>query len=266
LESGRAVTQQTRGFDVASDRTYPLRTKEDEVDYRYMPDPDLPPLRIDEARIERVRAAMPESLDALHEQLLDMHELTLYDAQVLVGAPAALMFFERTLAECAATNADSAAVSPQLVARWVTGELVGQMARRDLSFGDEHRAPPIEPSQLASLLVALVGRKLTPPIAKRVLSVMLDGSSSSSPAPSMALDIAHRRQWLPLLDAEGSDADAKLREMCARIVDAHPDSANEYRAGRHRNMKFFVGQVMKETRGRADPHRTHALFEQLLKE
>jgi aspartyl-tRNA(Asn)/glutamyl-tRNA(Gln) amidotransferase subunit B len=225
LEAGETLTQDTRGWNEDRGTTYVMRSKEDSHDYRYFPEPDLPPLRVDASWLATIRAALPELPAARRARYERDLGLSPYDAAVIVGEPRAAELFEATRA--AAPDADGKAI-----ANWVTGAFLGLLKT------DADAAVRVSPSELADL-VARIGRgELSGTNAKEVFAAHgVDGSSVASIVERLGL-----RQI--------SDSSA-LGPIVDEVIAANPKAVEDYRAGKP-VLGFFVGQVMKATRGQAN--------------
>jgi aspartyl-tRNA(Asn)/glutamyl-tRNA(Gln) amidotransferase subunit B len=225
LDAGEAIVQETRGWDDTRSATYVMRIKESSDDYRYFPEPDLPPLHIDAAWLDDIRAALPELPAARRARYRDSFGLNAYDAAVMVADPDAARLFEATL------EADPGIDSKQ-VANWITGEYLRL----------RNAAPDpvaVDPSDLAHL-VRQVG----------------DGSISRGNAKEvLELHVATGEPAAALIEARGfrqiSDTGA-LSKVVDEILAANPQAVADYRAGKDQAVGFLVGQVMKATRGQAN--------------
>jgi aspartyl-tRNA(Asn)/glutamyl-tRNA(Gln) amidotransferase subunit B len=234
LDGGGRVQQATLAYDPATGRTRVLRLKENADDYRYFPDPDLVPLRIDAERIERVRAELPELADARRARLAAQHGVSEADAAALTESRALADFFEAAVAAGAPARA---------VANWM---------RRDLREALREQEREIEACALA-------------PAAFAALVALVEAGRVSAQSA---------RGLLPELVARGGDPEALVRErglesvsdasVLEAVVDevlaAHAEDAARYRAGQHKVLDFLMGRVMKQTRGRADPAAVRAIL------
>jgi aspartyl-tRNA(Asn)/glutamyl-tRNA(Gln) amidotransferase subunit B len=225
IEAGGAVEQETRLFDSAKGETRPMRTKEEAHDYRYFPDPDLLPLVLEDSFIEELRAQLPELPDAKKARFVEQYGLSAYDAEVLVAERASADYFE-----AAAKGRDA-----KLVANWVITELFGALNRT----GREIALSPITPERLGRLIDLIEDGTISGRIAKDVFSDML--ASGDDPA-----EIVERRGLRQI-----SDADA-LERIVFEIITANPDQVESYRKN-PKALGWFVGQVMKATKGQANP-------------
>jgi len=227
LEDGDAIRQATVHFDPTSGRVTTLRSKEEAHDYRYFPEPDLVPIEIDEEHIEDVRASLPELPAARRVRLAETYGLSAYDAGVLSANRALGDYFERV----AASTGDG-----KLSANWVMGDLSAHLN----ATGSTVEGSAVGPERLAGLLGLLADGTLSGKLAKEVFQIMVETGMDA------AAIIAERGM------GQISDT-GELDAMIAAIIEANPGPAEEFRQGRHRVLGFFVGQVMKQTRGQANP-------------
>lgn len=235
LEDGRAVHQASVLFDPESGETRMMRSKEEVHDYRYFPDPDLLPVKLDAAWIEEIRAALPELPQQKQARYQAEWGLSAYDAATLTASRAMAEYFEATVA--------AAGVAPKLVANWVMGEVCAALNKAGI--GIEHC--PISPAQLAGLMRRIADGTLSSKLAKAVFAAMWAGEGEAD----------------AIIAARGLKQMSDVEEL-ARIVDeviaANPKSVAQYRAGKDKALNALVGQVMKATRGRANPQQVNELI------
>ena len=227
IEDGGKVVQETRLWDTSSGRTHSMRSKEEAHDYRYFPEPDLPPLLVDEARIERVRSTMPELPEARSRRFVAEYAIPPYDAGVLTQSAALADYFEATA---------QAAKNPKAASNWIMGELLRTLKERSQEIGDV----PIPPAALAGLIALVDKGTISSSIGKGVFAKMYDSGRSA--------DEIVREEGL----AQNSDADA-LSEIVAQVITLNAETARQYRAGKKQTFGFLVGQVMKASGGKANP-------------
>jgi aspartyl-tRNA(Asn)/glutamyl-tRNA(Gln) amidotransferase subunit B len=238
IEGGGRVMQETRLFNVDTGETVGMRSKEHAHDYRYFPEPDLAPLQVSEAWLNRIRATMPELPRARRERFIESYGLRPYDAEVLTATRALSDYFE----EVAQATSD-----PRAAANWVMGDLAGALKEA----GKEITESPVSAVNLARL-VALIGQgKISGKLAKEIFPKMFE----TGEAPE------------PILEREGltqiSDA-GELGKIIDEIIAANPKQVEQYRAGKTAVLGFFVGQVMKVSRGQADPAAVNKLLREKL--
>ncbi len=231
LDAGEALVQETRGWDDVRNETYRMRVKEYSDDYRYFPEPDLPPLRADAAWLEAIRATLPELPSARRTRYVGDLGLSPYDAGVIVGDPAAGALFEEALA-AAASQPERARPAPKALANWVTGEFL-RIARQR---GDGGRASGAELARL----VAMVGDgRISGTNGKEVLARHVE---TGEPVERIVEQLGF---------TQISDTGALAAAVDA-VLAANPGAAADYRAGKQQVVGFLVGQVMKATRGQAN--------------
>ncbi|MEO8959090.1 MAG: Asp-tRNA(Asn)/Glu-tRNA(Gln) amidotransferase subunit GatB [Rudaea sp.] len=235
LENGESIMQQTRLYDAAAHRTLPMRSKEDADDYRYFPDPDLPPLTVSDADIEAIRTSMPELPDARRRRYLDVLGLPDDDASQLCVDRAGADYFEILLAALPGEQ--------KLCANWVLGDLAAALNAATLPI-KQTRVPA---QALAQLLARILDGTLSGKIAKDVFAAMWAGDGDADA-------IIEKRGLRQISDsaALGAIVDAVIAEFPAQCAD--------YRAGNAKLLQFFVGQIMKRTQGQANPQQLNALL------
>jgi aspartyl-tRNA(Asn)/glutamyl-tRNA(Gln) amidotransferase subunit B len=212
-----------------------MRSKEDAQDYRYFPDPDLLPLVIDEAWIDRVRAEMPALPEAQRARLVEVHGLSLQDAQALTASRATVDYFDAMLAALPG--------EAKLCANWLMGELSARLNREQIDLA---RAP-IGAAQLAALLKRITDGTLSGKMAKDVFDAMWNGEGTADAV------IAARGL------AQISDTGA-IAAIVDEVIAANPKSVEEFRAGKEKAFNALVGQVMKASKGTANPQQVNDLL------
>jgi aspartyl-tRNA(Asn)/glutamyl-tRNA(Gln) amidotransferase subunit B len=249
LKRGGTLAQETRRWDDVAGITESMRVKEHAHDYRYFPEPDLPPLTPERGWIEEIALGLPELPDARVARFVDDLGLDPRDAAVLAGDRAVADYFEAAVRECTAFTASHGRVSARTVANWITGELFRLMNARGLAI-DELK---VTPGALAELLTTVDAGQISPNSGKRVLEVMFD---TGRRAPDIVQEMGL---------AQVSDAGA-LSAVVADVVARYPDEVAKYRAGGEKVMAWFMGQVMRETRGKGNPAVVRELLEKALRE
>ncbi len=239
LDAGERLVQETRGWDDTRGETYAMRLKEESEDYRYFPEPDLPPLRTDAAMIDAIRERMPELPAARRARYSDALGLSAYDASVLASDQGATALFEGVLA------ADPA-LPAKRVANWVTGEYL-RLANSDAGGGS------VSAAELAWLIGRVEAGELSGANAKQVLERHF---STGEPAAAIVADLGLRQI---------SDAGALAAAVDA-VIAANASAVTDFRAGKEQALKFLTGQVMKETRGQANAAVVQQLLEQRLRQ
>ena len=235
LEDGGTVVQETRLYDSDKDETRSMRSKEEANDYRYFPDPDLLPVEISEEYIDAVRAELPELPAAKEQRFVDEYGLKKDDAAILTISRQVADFFE---AAAGATDATA-----QLVANWVVGDLSGALNKDGLEIGDSK----VSAEDLAGLLTRIEDNTISGKIAKQVFEAMWNGEGSAD-------EIIEARGLKQITDTSAIEA------VVDKVIEANPGQVAEYRAGKDKLIGFFVGQVMKETKGQANPGQVNQIL------
>ncbi len=238
LLEGGAVTQETRLYDPGKDRTFPMRGKEEAHDYRYFPDPDLLPLLIDEEWIERVRRSLPELPEARRGRFVQQFGLPAYDAGVLTADRELADYFEACL---------KLFPQPKPVSNWIMGPLLGLLNAAGLGIDRS----PIPPGELAALLGLIESGAISAKIAKTVFDEMA--------ASGKAARVIVAEKGL----AQISDTDT-IEKVIREVLAANPKEVEAFRQGKTKLVGFFVGEVMKATRGQANPKAVNDLLKKTL--
>jgi aspartyl-tRNA(Asn)/glutamyl-tRNA(Gln) amidotransferase subunit B len=238
IEDGQAIRQATVLFDPDSGETRMMRTKEDAHDYRYFPDPDLPPLIIHPEWIAEVRAAMPELPGALAERLRAKDGLAVYDAAMMTASRAMADYYQAAAAACG---------QPKLVANWLMGEVSKRLNSQDLDI----TTSPVSAAQLGQLIARIADGTISNNAARQVFDALwTTGGSVDALIDSLGL-----RQM--------SDSSA-LEAIIAEVLAANQKSVDEFRAGKDKAFNALVGQVMKASKGKANPTQVNELLKRAL--
>jgi aspartyl-tRNA(Asn)/glutamyl-tRNA(Gln) amidotransferase subunit B len=240
LEDGGEVVQETRLYDSGKDETRSMRSKEEANDYRYFPDPDLLPVEISREFIDSVRETLPELPDDKRHRFVDDYGIKQDDAAILVINKATADYFE-----AASASADAPA---QVVANWVIGDLSGALNKEGL----EIEACRIPAQDLAGLINRIHDNTISGKIAKEVFEAMWAGEGTAD-------EVIEARGLKQITDSSAIEA------IVDKVIEANPGQAAEYRAGKEKLIGFFVGQVMKETGGKANPGQVNAILRTKLK-
>ena len=238
LLDGKRIVQETRLWDSIKKNTYSMRSKEEAHDYRYFPDPDLPVVRISADFVEQIRSQLPELPEAKKQRFMESFGLSTYDAEVLVADKQVAEYFE----EVVAAKAD-----PKLVCNWISGELMRIMNENKADI----RNVGIPAGSLASLIQFLQEGSISGKIAKTVFEEMVQSGKD----PATIIEVRGLKQ----VSDEGA-----LRGLLETLLNNNPKQVEQYRAGKTQIKGFFVGQVMKETKGQANPQIVNQLLEELL--
>ncbi len=240
IEDGGQVVQETRLYDSDKDETRSMRSKEEANDYRYFPDPDLLPVEISDEFIEAVRKTMPELPAAKQTRFVDEYGLKVDDAGILTSSRPLADYFELV-----AAASDSTA---QLAANWVIGDLAGALNRDGLDIGDSK----ISAAELAGLVNRIHDNTISGKIAKQVFEAMWDGQGS-------AAEIIEAKGLTQITD------NSALEFVVDKVIAENPGQVAEYRAGKDKLIGFFVGKVMQETKGQANPGQVNQILIDKLK-
>ena len=234
VESGGKVIQETRLYDPDSGETHGMRSKEHAHDYRYFPEPDLVPLRISEASLAAIRSTMPELPESRRARFTAEHGLSEYDAGVLTASRSIAEYYEKV----ASVSGD-----PKAAANWVAGDLMGLLN----AAGKEIAESPVSAESLGELLVMIAKGEISGKMAKDILPKMFASGQSAS----------------AIVEREGlrqiSDTGA-LEKIVTEVIAGNPKQVEQYRAGKTAVLGFLVGQVMKATRGQANPAAVNELL------
>jgi aspartyl-tRNA(Asn)/glutamyl-tRNA(Gln) amidotransferase subunit B len=242
LDEGGKVVQETRGWDEARNVTVPQRSKEEAEDYRYFPEPDLPPLIVERAWVDEIRATLPELPDAKYDRFVKDYALSASDASVLVTERAVADYFEETVKQLGGKQAKA-------VCNWLTGELFRYMNEALLPI----EQVKITPQSLAELIGMVEAGTINLNTGKRVLGEMFKtGASAQSIVEAQGL-------------AQISDSSA-IEAIVTKVLDANAAQVEKYLAGKETILGFLVGQVMKESRGKANPAAVQEIMQRQLAE
>ncbi len=244
IEDGGKVVQETRLYDPDRKETRSMRSKEDAQDYRYFPDPDLPPLVIAQDWIERVKASMPELPGAMRERFVGDYGLTEYDAAVLTQSKAMAAYFEAVVAKTGKEQAKPAA-------NWLMGDVSSTLNRAGVDIADA----PVKAEQLALLLQRIADGTISNKIAKEVFAAMWEADSDK---PSLADDIIESKGLKQISDS------GALEKIVDDVLAANVKSVEEYRSGKEKAFNAIIGQAMKATKGKANPAQLTELLKKKL--
>jgi aspartyl-tRNA(Asn)/glutamyl-tRNA(Gln) amidotransferase subunit B len=248
LQNGGEVVQETRTWSEAQGKTISMRGKEEAHDYRYFPDPDLPPIVVDEARIAELRSAMPELPVAKRERWQKDMGLTDYDAGVLSGHPEIARYFEDVTTAFVAASGQKAAKAGKKVGNFVQGEVLRHVTTDGLDA-----AFPVAANSVSELLSCVEDGTINGKIAKKVFAEMVD----TGKAPKLIID----EKGLAQVTDTGAIEDA-----VRAVIEANPSQVEQYKSGKENLIGYFVGQVMKATKGAANPKVVNETLRRLLAE
>jgi len=241
LESGESVIQETRLYDPKKDETRPMRSKEEANDYRYFPDPDLLPVEISQEKIDEIKLTLPELPDDKKDRYKNNYGLKEDDAEILSLNSNLSTFFDESIKE-----SDS---NPQLVANFILSELVGLCNKHNIDIS----VAIIKPSHISQLINYIAQGKISSKQAKDILNELWTGK--------LDIDEIIRSKNIEQVSDTGI-----LMKEAQKILEMHPKEVQDYKNGKDKLMGFFVGQIMKEMKGKANPKVLNEILNKLLKE
>jgi len=241
LEDGGTIQQATVLFDPDTGETRVMRTKEDAHDYRYFPDPDLLPLVIDDAWKDEVAASMPELPAAMKARFMEQYGLSAYDAATLTASREVATYFQAAVDAAGAANA-------KICANWVMGDLAARLNKADLDIADS----PVSAAQLAGLVQRIADNTISNSIGKKVFDTLWNGEGASA-------DEIIAAQGLKQVTDTGA-----IEAMIDEVIAANAKSVEEFRAGKEKAFNALVGQVMKASRGKANPAQVNEILRRKL--
>lgn len=244
IEDGGTVVQETRLYDSDKRETRSMRSKEDAHDYRYFPDPDLMPLVIDAAWIERVKSEMTELPEAIQQRFVSQYGLTPYDANVLTSSKAMAAYYEAVVVKVGPAHA-------KVAANWLMGEVSSQLNREGLDIASS----PVSAAQLALLLQRIADGTISNKIAKEIFVAIWEEKATDETAADRIIESKGLKQI--------SDSGA-LEAILDEVLAANPKSVEEFRAGKEKAFNALIGQAMKATKGKANPAQVNELLKKKL--
>lgn len=237
IEQGESVNQETRLFNTQSGETRSMRSKEDAHDYRYFPDPDLLPLTLDDYWIKGLQDSIPELPDQIKERFINEYSLSSYDANIIVSDKATSEYFEDVVKNR----------NPKLVTTWVTGELFSILNKKNLIIEDS----PITSKQLGELVDNIENGKISNRQAKEVLEEMCESGKG-------ALEIIDEKGLSQISDEN------EIESLVDNVLNSNPENVKKYKNGKDKLFGFFVGEVMKLSKGKANPKIVNDLIKKKL--
>jgi aspartyl-tRNA(Asn)/glutamyl-tRNA(Gln) amidotransferase subunit B len=244
IEDGGKVIQETRLYDPDNNETRPMRSKEDAQDYRYFPDPDLPPLVIDDAWIERIRAEMPELPESMAHRFVADYSVPLTDAVQLTASRELARYFESTVQAPVGVH-----LSGKTAANWILGEITARLNRD----GIEIEQAPVRPNEFAQLLARFQDNTISGSIAKEVLDAMWNGEIGGD------ADAIIAAKGLRQISDSGA-----IEKIVDDVLAASPAIVAEYQAGKQKAFNSLVGKTMAATKGKANPAQVNAILKRKL--
>ncbi len=238
IEEGKRVVQETRRWDENMGATYAMRSKESAQDYRYFPEPDIPPIELSQAYLEDLRSAQPELAEAKRIRYQAEYGLPEYDSRMITSDSVLARFFE-ALVELGAP--------PKQGANWIMGEVLGALSAR----GMEPKDMKLTPATLARLIALVGDGRLNRNTAVKVFEAVFDSDGD--------VDAYVKAHGLEQVNDDGL-----VRETAARVLEKHPQSVADYQDGKEKVLGFLVGQVMRELKGKANPQSANRILKELL--
>jgi len=238
LSDGGTITQDTLLWDEHNNRAERMRTKEEAEDYRYFPDPDLVPLEVSDEWRNRIEESLPELPDAKRQRFIEVHQLSDYDADVITSDKFLSDYFEAIVGQID---------DPKLVANWIMGEVLRILKERSI----EMREFPVQPERFSGLLERVMDKTVTQNVAKQIFSDMVDSGKTAD-------DIIEEKGLKQVSDA------GELEGIVEKVIQENPEEYERYKEGNPQLSKFFMGQVMRETKGKANPQKVNQILEEKL--
>ena len=226
LENNKRIDQETRLFDANNNTTRSMRSKEDAHDYRYFPDPDLLPLRLEQSLIDKLKKQLPELPDEKKERFIKEHNLSAYEANILVSEKEISDYYEEVVKKS----------DKKLASNWLTGDLFAVLNKKNLSISQS----PISANNLSLLINMIVSGKISGRIAKEVFELMQENNENPE-------KIVETKGLLQQSDPK------ELEKIIINVISNNKDKVEQYKSGKEKLFSFFVGQVMKESKGKANP-------------
>ncbi len=242
IEDGGKVKQETRLYDGDTHTARSMRSKEEANDYRYFPCPDLLPVEIDQAYVDAVRASLPELPEARRARFVDSYELSAYDAGVLSDEPATAAYFETVASNCG---------DAKLAANWVTGELAARLNNEDQLI--QHC--PVSAEQLAALIIRIIDKTISNKMAREVFDAMWGGEGE----PNAIIEARGLKQV-----SDSGAIEAMVDTVIANSAKQIDNYRNAEEAKRPKMLGYFVGQIMKASKGQANPQQVNEVLLQKL--
>ena len=238
IESGQNMELETRRWDDVAMCSYTMRSKEDAKDYRYFPEPDLPPLSINDAWIEQIRNNQPEFREEKMLRYKTEYDIPEYDITIITDSKAMADYFEDTVAICN---------QPKKVSNWLMGEMLRLLKEREMDACDIR----IAPTHLSKLIELVDSKVITSNVAKEVFEVMFEADVN----PEKYVE----EKGLKTVNDEGA-----LRKTIEDVIANNPQSVQDYRSGKEKAIGFLVGQTMKAMKGKAEPGMVNQILKELL--
>ena len=238
LENGGTIYQETRRFDDVKGIGYAMRSKEDAHDYRYFPEPDLAPIVTSEEYIEKIKNSLPEMPHIKKDRYVREYGLPEYDANQITASKYTAEFFEKTVSLCN---------NPKAVSNWIMSDFSRMLNEKEIEINESK----ITPENLSELIKLIDSGKISSAIAKKVFNEMFETGEN-------AMSIVEKKGLIQISD------EGLIKEIVERVVQNNPQSVADYKAGKDKAIGFLVGQVMKESKGKANPQLVNKLLVEIL--
>ncbi len=259
ISAGKPVLQETRLWDSKQDKTLPMRSKEEAHDYRYFPEPDLPPLVLSEELINKIKSTLPELPQEKIERFVREYKIPLYDAKVLTSAKALADYFENTA---------KASQNPKQASNWIMREVLQYLKEKNIDINNF----PLAPENLAELIHKVDKKEITLTEAKEIVFPEM---LKIALAPEIKIRVGDKLAARDYLKVDVSSIvkekglgqivdEGRIKEIILQIIEKNPKSFKQYSGGKVQVLGFFVGQVMKETKGSANPELVNRLLKEIL--
>lgn len=235
IEDGGKVVQETRLYDADKDETRSMRSKEEANDYRYFPDPDLLPVRITQQDMDDIRATLPELPEQKRQRYIDELKLSDYHAELLSSSREIAGYFEAALQEIPEQSA--------ALANWILGDLSGALNKSEMDFASS----PVSPAQLAGLIKRIADNTISGKIAKEVFEAMWNGEGDA--------DSIIESKGLKQITDSGA-----IESIIDEVIAANQDQVEQFKAGKEKVLGFLVGQIMKQSKGKANPGQVNQML------
>ncbi len=239
LESGKELKQETRYWDANQNKTVPMRTKEEAHDYRYFPEPDLPPLIINNNWIEKIKKTLPELPHQKIERFVNQYQIPYKDAKILCFDRNLADYFEKTV---------KITKLPKITSNWILTEVLRYLKELNKDISQF----PVKPEELADLILLIEKKEISGKIAKEILPEMISTGKKAS-------QIVKEKRLTQITNED------EIRKIAQKVIANNPKSLEQYKQGKTKVFGFFVGQIMKETKGKANPQLVNKILQELLK-
>ena len=237
IEDGKKIDQETRLFDTKKNETRSMRSKEDAHDYRYFPDPDLLPLKLEQDLIDKLKKGLPELPDQKKERFINEHSLSPYEANILVSEKEISDYYEEVIKEC----------DKKLATNWITVELFAVLNKKNLSISQS----PVSAKNLSSLIKMITSGTISGKIAKGVFEKMQDGNKNPQ-------QIVKKEGLIQQSDPK------ELEKLIVNMLSKNQDKITQYKSGKEKLFGYFVGEVMKASKGKANPQLVNEILKKKL--